>query len=474
MNTSHPSNDRRRIVVDSIHGDIELNDLHWRVIDTATFQRLRHIKQLGMGHLVYPNATHTRFAHSLGVFHIMHRIIDTAQLNRIELPKELRDDLRLAALLHDVGHYPYSHLMEGVDTVQLVEEFVEEPARVKGSYAPRKRYPKHVELGQIVVTHQPDLLEALEGPERAKRVADLFGRTKAANPQWSKLINSSFDMDRLDYLLRDSRAAGVPYGEIDVNYLLNSLRISPTKLLGIDKKALPAVEQFLLARYFMTRTVYWHKTTYAFEEATRQLLQRVRTQGEYELPADGAAVKEIAKDPIKFRSFTDAYLDRLIERAANDTDECIGTIAKSLLARRPAKLLHEVCDWQKNDEIGSAAIAFRLRCKSELSKLAKNTDLPLWRFMYCQTPTFRIETRGAEVTATEARQLPPEEEDELIKIFRDGEDEPVSLVDIDQSIIGACANKTMQLFRLYVIDDGQTNQAKYEELRDTVARWDSA
>lgn len=142
MNSSDPNDDRRRIIVDSIHGDIELGDLHWRVIDTPTFQRLRHIKQLGMGHLVYPNATHTRFAHSLGVFHIMRRILRTAERNKIELPGELWDDLLLAALLHDVGHYPYSHLMEGVDGVQLVEEFVGEPTREKGSYAPSKRYPK--------------------------------------------------------------------------------------------------------------------------------------------------------------------------------------------------------------------------------------------------------------------------------------------------------------------------------------------
>lgn len=474
MNSSRPIDDRRRIVVDSVHGDIELDELHWRVIDTATFQRLRFIKQLGMGHLVYPNATHTRFAHSLGVFHIMSRILKTAKRNNIKLPRHLKDDLPLAALLHDIGHYPYSHLMENIDAVQLIEEFVRDPSQLKRRYQHTAPYPKHVELGQLIVTSQADLLEAIGGEKRAKRIADLFGRTEAASPQWSKLINSSFDMDRLDYLLRDSQAAGVPYGAVDLNYLLNSLKISPKGLLGVVEKALPAVEQLLLARYFMFRAVYWHKTTLAFEEAARQLLRRIRDQSKYGVPANGAAVEAIAKDPIKLRRFTDAYLDNLIEQAAGDDDECISTIAKSLLARRPAKLLHGLCDRQENGKVGAVAAVFRSRCKGQLAKLAKSAGVPLWRFMYYQTPRpFRIETRGPKMTEAEAHSLPAEMDDDLIKVFRDGEDEPVSLVGIDHSIIGACASGTLQLFRLYVIDDGQTDQAKYQELRETVARWAS-
>jgi len=95
------------------------------------------------------------------------------------------------------------------------------------------------------------LIKAIGSKARAERVADLFSRGKAANPQLSKLISSSFDMDRLDYLIRDSRAAGVPYGLVDINYLLNSLGVSPSGLVGVSAKALPAAEQFLFARYFM-------------------------------------------------------------------------------------------------------------------------------------------------------------------------------------------------------------------------------
>jgi uncharacterized protein len=473
MNSS-PIDDRRRIVVDPIHGDIELDNEEWRIVDTASFQRLRFIKQLAMGHLVYPNATHTRFAHSLGVFGIMRRILDTAKRNRIDLSDERIKDLRVAALVHDVGHYPYSHLLEGVDRVQLIEEFVHNPGRAKKTLKSVTPYPNHVRLGQLVVTHQTDLLDAIGGSARAQVITDLFGRTEAADPQWSKLINSSFDMDRLDYLLRDSQAAGVAYGAIDLDYLLNSLRISPGGLLGVDEKALPAAEQYLLARYFMHRTVYWHKTTYAFEEVARQLIRRIRDQrpGKYNLPADGHAVEELVKTA-KLRTFTDGYLDALFDAAGGDSDEVVRTFAKCLIDRRPPKLLREVCELQKPGKVGARGTAFKKDCKHRLKDLAAANKVPLWRFLFGETQPLRLEKRGPEVSAQTARNLEPEEADDLIKVFCNGEAEPVSLVDIEHSIIHRCADSMVQLYRLYVIDDGCTDESQYDKLRESVRKWET-
>src|SRR5882672_8562350 len=120
---SLPTPRRDKIIVDSIHGDIHLTDIERRVIDTASFQRLRHLKQLGMAQVTYPNATHTRFAHSIGVLGIMAKITDIAKRS-LNLNEEKIEDIRLAGLLHDIGHYPYSHLMERVDRVQLTEEII--------------------------------------------------------------------------------------------------------------------------------------------------------------------------------------------------------------------------------------------------------------------------------------------------------------------------------------------------------------
>ncbi len=287
-----------KIVVDSVHGDIEPSPLEWKVIDTPSFQRLRALKQLQMSHLVYPNATHTRFAHSLGVLKVMQRI-----LGHVRVDARDEEDLRLAALLHDVGHYPYSHLLEGVDRVILTEEHLDSGA-TKSALGDWQPYPEHEEVGRAILQNQPDLLRVLT-PERAERVSNLFTRSEVADQQLSKLIHSSLDMDRIDYLIRDSQATGVPYGLVDIHYLLNHIKRSPSGAVGITHKAVAAAEHLLLARSFLFRIVYQHKTTFGFEEVARQLLRRLRNRAQaggecYGVPRDGEAVLQTVRsgDPI--------------------------------------------------------------------------------------------------------------------------------------------------------------------------------
>src|SRR5262245_17569656 len=162
---SAPETPRNKLIVDSIHGDIHLTPIERRVVDTASFQRLRHLKQLGMAQATYPNATHTRFAHSLGVLGIMEHITRVAK-QALALSEEQMEDIRLAGLLHDVGHYPYSHLMEKIDKVQLTEEFL---AGGSTFHADKPKYPNHEEVGELIVTHQQDLIDALGGQNRARR-----------------------------------------------------------------------------------------------------------------------------------------------------------------------------------------------------------------------------------------------------------------------------------------------------------------
>ena len=168
-------------MADSIHGDIRLTDRERRVVDTASFQRLRQLKQLGMAQLTYPNATHTRFAHSLGTLCIMRRILILVRQRGIPIDDGECDNLCLAALLHDVGHYPYSHLMEGIDNVQLLEDFAGIEVRSRSLDASASPYPKHAAVGRLIVEGQEDLIEAIGGDQRAQAVADLFTRSNTAN-----------------------------------------------------------------------------------------------------------------------------------------------------------------------------------------------------------------------------------------------------------------------------------------------------
>jgi hypothetical protein len=466
---SAKSVNHEKLIVDSVHGDVHLRPIERTVIDTASFQRLRQLKQLGMAHVTYPNATHTRFAHSIGVLGIMEHILRVAE-ETLGLGDEQEQDIRLAGLLHDVGHYPYSHLMEKIDKVQLTEEFIDGGQTINATVA---KYPKHEEIGKLIVTTQNDLIDALGGIERAKRVAALFTRETTTDPQLSKLIHSSLDMDRLDYLMRDAQASGVPYGRIDLNYLLHNFRTSSSGMLGVDEKALTAVEHFLLARFFMHKTVYYHKTTYGIEEACRQLLRRVRDAKKFGIPSNGQEVRAKITGA-QLGEFTDAFVDRIIESAALDEDPVISAIANCIRRRRPPRLLKEVNVLEQNGRAAHAGSMFRQSCKYHLRQLAEKHSLPLGRFLVCHTPPLTLEERGPLLTEAQARSMEREEREELIKVFVKDSEEPVSVVNIPHSVLHICSNHFFQSFRLYFVLTDNDSSKLVNELRQEVSQWGAA
>jgi hypothetical protein len=470
---SSPEGVPRKLIVDSLRGDVHLYEHEWRILDTVSFQRLRRLKQLQMGQVTYPNATHTRFAHSLGTLAIMARILE---LFPTKGPRKVgerqRENLRMAALLHDIGHYPYSHLMEGIDQVELTEKIVGDGGERSLAFAGSlSLYPGHEEVGKAIVTRQSDILDAIGGADRAREVADLFTRSKAANAQWSKLLHSSLDMDRIDYLQRDSRAVGVPYGEIDVNYLLNSLRVSKKGMVGVLEKALPAAEQYLFARFFMYKAVYYHKTTFGIEEACRQLLRRIRDANLFEIPRDGEAVLGLVRST-DLVSFTDDYVDRLVQLASKEGDDVMKALAGCIEKRRPPKLLHEVQVLEDTEhQTHNCGKVFFSTAKRSLKALAEKYDIPPGQFLLCYTKPLKLEPRGAFVRAEQARGLEPEEEDELIKVFTGDDPEPKSLVEIEHSLMYVCSNHQWQAFRLYVVYDGTDKKDVVGRLHSEVRDW---
>jgi HD superfamily phosphohydrolase len=229
------------IIRDPLWNNIRVDPLALRLVDTATFQRLRYVRQLGLAYLVYPGASHTRFEHALGAYHLAGRALamfaerdDMRTLGREAVPI-----VRCAALLHDIGHYPYSHALE--ETGALHHEEVARPLITTGAVA--------------------EVLRAELGPDAPERIMALIRGTSDSPLQG--LISGSLDLDKIEYLKRDAFMCGVNYGDIDVDRLLNSLvvvtdpdRGAPT--VGISEKGLSALESLLFAKYQMYRNVYWH------------------------------------------------------------------------------------------------------------------------------------------------------------------------------------------------------------------------
>lgn len=229
------------IIRDPVWNNIRFDPLAFELIDTPAFQRLRYVRQLGLAFLVYPGATHSRFEHALGTYHLARRVFtlledqsDFASLNREDIQLT-----RLAALLHDIGHYPFSHALEEIGAMH--HEDVARPLICEGEVAEALRR----ELGD-------------GAPER---VHALICGTSSSPLQG--LISGSIDLDKLDYLRRDAFMCGVSYGEIDVDRLLNALAIvrdpeTDAPRIGMIEKGLSALESLLFAKYQMYRNVYWH------------------------------------------------------------------------------------------------------------------------------------------------------------------------------------------------------------------------
>jgi HD superfamily phosphohydrolase len=238
-------------------------------------QRLRYVRQVGHAFLVYPGATHTRFEHALGAYHLTKRALASLE-ERGELARVDEDDcvaVRLAALLHDIGHYPFSHALEEAG------------------------FPHHEALGVAKLTQGElnDALRRIGGPDLAGAVGELI-RGVSDSPLQG-LISGSLDLDKIDYLSRDARMCGVPYGTVDVDRLLSTLTLVWTEQgrieVGVQEKGVSALESLLFAKYQMYRNVYWHhavrSATCMFKRSVRRAVARgvLTTQAIAEATDDG-------------------------------------------------------------------------------------------------------------------------------------------------------------------------------------------
>jgi len=235
---------RFRVIRDPLWNSIRLDPTAIRIVDTAAFQRLRYIRQLGLAHLVYPGATHTRFDHALGVYHLAKTALRFL-IERADLPSEVWEGEELipyAALLHDIGHYAFSHALEELEADRL---------------------PGDHEAVSAHFFESPELKDAMAalGSGATERIYRLIRGMETLPLQG--LVSGSLDLDKMEYLRRDARFCGVPYGEVDVDRLLQGMALLPDPEtgafeVGVHEKAVASLESLLFAKYQMFRNVYWH------------------------------------------------------------------------------------------------------------------------------------------------------------------------------------------------------------------------
>lgn len=292
------------ILRDPVHGLVSFEAAEFDVIvtllGTAEVQRLRRVRQLGLTSFAYPGADHTRFAHAIGAAHVMTRFVHRLRQIHDSLPfwqrltSERARDAVVAALLHDVGHGPFSHLFED--------------AMPDG--------PKHeVWTKRIIETEGTEVNAVLRAVDAGlpRRVSDLVvGKHELR--YLANTVSGAFDVDRCDYLLRDAYSTGVSYGTFDLDWLLRSLRFgyatseADSPPLAIDgTKGVPAIESFTLARLFMFQQVYFHKSSRASDFMLTRILGRVR-----ELILDGTRLENVPRAVVDIAVTGDTELEHYL------------------------------------------------------------------------------------------------------------------------------------------------------------------
>src|SRR6266404_4474344 len=319
-----------RIYRDPVHNIIRLQtdtdegDLMMRLIDAQEFQRLRRIKQLGLGLYTYQGAEHSRFTHSLGAFHLMTRVLDRLS-ERYSVTEGDRVAASAAALLHDVGHGSFSHVMEKVLHFHH-ERWTVQVILSEGS-----------EIGALLRSYSSDL---------PLKVASII-EGKFQPSALAQLVSSQLDVDRMDYLLRDSLMTGAKYGIYDLEWIINALAIDEeADRIYVEARGLYAVEEYLQARYYMFRQVYFHRTLRSAEAVLRSIIRRALALLENDMPvwhASGTAFEKVLRrKPLTITEHLevdDSDVLFHVKQWQRADDEVLSDLSRRFVARRLFKAI---------------------------------------------------------------------------------------------------------------------------------------
>lgn len=464
---------------DNVHGSIGLSKAEYRIVNTLAFQRLRKIKQLGLASLVFPGADHTRFSHSLGVLNIMGKMSNVLLRKKIIINDDVRK-LRMAALLHDIGHYPLSHVIENV--YKKRRKLIIKPVKVSTtsklssamvSSFEDKRYGHHERLGAKVITERAEVKEILINESfDPDEIAKIINGEHQKHPIYCQLLHSSLDADRIDYLLRDSHLTGVSYGKIDSDYLLNHLDVDKESILGVKFKGQHAVEHFLIARYFMYSQVVHHKTITGFEAIAKALFHSLAD--EKIVYCDFEKIQEIVNTD-DFLNFNDDYFFSKVDfgyasrtKFKKMDPDIYEKYFLTLRNRKPLKLIREekIFFNKAKTSIPPSYTSFITRINDRLSEEIKKYEKRMDETLFYELG-FSFE--GLAPFYSLSSDHPGEEIRELIMIInKKGKATP--LIKDENSVLHHLSQLQMKVARLYLLDLNNDDKM-IGRIQRSVAKW---
>jgi HD superfamily phosphohydrolase len=323
----------QKLFRDPLYDYIPIEKDSWLLylINTPEVQRLRYISQLGLAHFTYPGATHSRFSHSLGVFNLMQVCISHLKKDCSDYFQPLDEDALLAAaLLHDIGHFPLSHVTEAT-------------------------FGRHEEQGIAIINNSESGVNKIltrRHCELPSKVVALLSKSDDALPWQRSLISSQLDVDRLDYLQRDSLCSGAGYGHFDWFRIIHTMELREKQLQGAvaqkvtfvvwPEKSKYAIEEYIFSRFYMYQSVYFHHTIRGFEELVRKVLQRAKDIAVADVSFATAMlppIKSILRTTDEpnletFQMLTDNTLFAQIELWQDSKDKVLSDLCERLLLRK--------------------------------------------------------------------------------------------------------------------------------------------
>jgi hypothetical protein len=349
----------RKAIRDPIHGYIELDELAIAILDTVEMQRLRRIRQLGFSYLVYPGANHTRFEHSLGTYYLMNALLD-----RLEVAKEEEHELLAASLIHDIGHGPFSHVTE-----PLIRRYAgrshEEVGDLLFADGNERAKGKDADLSAATLA---DVLEAYR-MDKKQIVGYIKGeRTGSASKRdFSKILNGEIDVDRMDYLVRDSYYTGVAYGVVDNMRLIRGLDFVNEELVITEKGILPA-EYLLFSRFLMHPTVYNHHTSRIAQLMFLNALEDFIESGTESVSASKDYARQYA---LALRTTDDAEITTALRNAQGYPQEIMVRIDERRLFKRAVYV-----NITELDETVAEELTEESRIKEVEEEISKRAGVP--------------------------------------------------------------------------------------------------
>ncbi len=436
---------------------------------SSALQRLHNVRQLGLAHMVYPGANYSRFAHSVGACHNAAGLLQAIRRNNAYvMPPELEQEYRIVALLHDVGHYPFSHatehVIENYYAAGLLDDSVlaNKPQSVVPDILERGSIPaslKHEPLGEYIIRNDSELAAILDrhGFDHNK-IADRFSKSSPDN--LIGIISSDLDCDRLDYLKRTAHNSGAPYGSVDIRFIIDQATVDVDGVFCFSAKAARAADHLLISRFYDYMQVPFNKTVVALEWSLVTCLEALMARDM--MNCSGAAMAAMVKsgDWNHFDDQSVVSLFRELLKGLGNDDKVLRDHLSAVLDRKPAKLVSSWDEIRPNISI-SQSVRNEFIAVTVLKQVADELGLSRERLHVWKT-TVKFSKADA---AIRPEHLSEEEMAEAVQVMDKASGKAAPLIGRSDTLVKHLSSSHMAGLRVYYLPErGQEASTLIKEI----------